>query len=279
VELSPDSGEVKLGEFGCIEGRTKHEFKLGVCKWCGIDEPKSTPKRRGRPPGSRNSTTQSRGTSTVQPSVSQKDAREGMAFVILLLQKVLIMRVPDLKPDELSPLERQILAAAITEELYESSTVRRLLTQLNNQKKHAKLSLALMVILLPRLKRHGIIPEEMDLEELTGELASASIRQSASDSSVRPSAGPTNEQTDSWDSVSVAAGGSPFSDRGNGFGQIDPSGVAPETAPLRSDPPHENGRYSVAGARGGEEPSSVEELKTEPYRATTGSKTGGSEEG
>jgi hypothetical protein len=202
-----------------------------------------------------------------------KDAREGMSFVLLLAQKVLLMRLPELKPDELSPVERQLLAAAITEELYESTQVRRFLATLSKQKKHAKLSMALMIILLPRLKRHGIIPEEMDLEEITGELVNQSVASQASSqpetyTPSRPNGSPNEGRNPSWDSVSVAAGGSPFPDRGNGFREVHVSGVANETAPLRSDSEDETGRYSMAGAGGSEVAPGDEESPFEQDRTT-----------
>jgi hypothetical protein len=193
-----------------------------------------------------------------------------MAFILLLAQKLLVTRVPELKPDELNPIERQLLAAAITEELWESAQVRRFLSKLSQQKKHAKLSMAMAIILLPRLKRHGIIPEEMDLEEITGELVNQAINtgQPQAPTATGPGGDPSAESDAEWDAVPVAAGGPPVSHRGNGQRQVDLGGVAPEAAPLRGDPSNEDGRYPVASSSGGEEPLGDEEPAVRSLRAT-----------
>jgi len=269
----------KPGDFGCIEGRSRHRYVAGVCKYCGALQPASTIRKTSTRPSPTRSQVTRTTSSTVSPNVSQKDAREGLSFLILLAQKLLIMRVPDLKPDELSPVERQLLAAALTEELYESTQVRRILAQISGQKKHAKLGMALMVILLPRMKRHGIIPAEMDLDEITGELVQQSVRESASDSSIGPDRTAGEESENSWDTVPVAAGGSPILDRRNGFREVYPSGVASETENLRGDSENENGRDSVAGPSYRPIPSRDEELEIQPHRVTTHTKTGGPEEG
>jgi hypothetical protein len=281
-EKKASEPKVPLTTEPCIEGRARHSYMAdGKCRYCGYESkvaarftqsstPSSTP--RPRP----TSTTGSR-TTPVQPAVSMKDAREGMAFVLLLAQKILVMRVPDFKPDELSPIERQLLAEALTEELYESNQVRRFLATLNKQKKHAKLSMALMIILLPRLKRHGIIPDEMDLEEITGELVQQAVSQSTSTTTSGHGGDSTTGSEPSWDSVPVAAGGSSIPDRGNRFGKINVGGVVNETASIRSDSEDEGGRDSVAGPSYRPVPLGDEKPTSRPHRVATGSETGGSE--
>lgn len=269
---------------GCVSGRKTHSYGVdGECKHCGYKRP--FPERKATGTRSSTSSTASRPTSTspsstsstrrVEPAVSRRDTVDGIAFLLLTLQKVAIMRLPELKPDELTPKERLLLADALTDEAFESATIRRMLAKMSQQKKHAKLAFALTVIALPRMKRHGLIPEGLEVEEMASELAD----QSQARTSAGHGGGSSDGSELGWDAVPVAAGGSPFPDRGNGFGEINVSGLVDETAPIRGDSEDEVGRHQVARPSYRPIPSGDEEPETGSYRAATRSQASGSEEG
>jgi hypothetical protein len=250
-------------ETGCIDGFKVHNFPNGstICSRCGWDKAKI--KRSSRISQEKQST--SRKISS-EPSFSRQEAKDGITMLLLASQTIILSARPDLKEDALNPQERMMLADALADEAFESTAVRKFLTKLGKQKKHTKLAMVCMAIMIPRLARHGLIPQD-GMQELNDEL----IAQAGSSS--RPDGNPTEGSETPWDAVSVESGGSPFPDRGNGFRQNDVSSVPSETAPLRSGVENENGRSEIRDASGSEIPLSDEKFTTESYRAKTGSTT------
>jgi hypothetical protein len=242
----------------CIEGYERHSYdKQGVCIRCGAES-----KNKGQ------YTRRNLGTAPTKkvPEISRKDAQDGIAMIILAAQTVVLTARPDFKEDALNPQERALLADALTEEAFQSVTVKRWLTKVGQQQKHAKLVMVLTAIAIPRLARRGFFPAE-SAGEMSGEfIAQASKTTGFSGDS------PTGSEA-GWESIPVESGGSPFVNRGNGIGQNDFGGVAPETAPFRSGVEDESRRREIPDASGGEESPIYAKFAVEPDRIKTGSHT------
>lgn len=276
-ELPKNTG--KKVTIACIDGRSTHLYGPdGLCKFCGYERPypekktstvgsSSRSTESTRPVGTSFTGTGASRVSRLEPAFTKKEAHDGIAMILAVGQQLLIARAPKLKEDALNARERALLADALAEEATQSTTLHRWLAKVGKQKKHAKLGMVLTAILLPRLARHGIIPNE-GITEVQGEL----LDQLETGATPGFGRGSSTGSEPSWDTVPVAAGGSPFVDRRNGQREVDFSGVAPETAPLRDHPSNEAGRDSVASSGGGQESSRDEEPPVRPDRAPAGSK-------
>lgn len=246
---------------GCLEGFKEHDFSGNseFCKRCGMEKSriKAVKRAPGRPPGSTNRP-------KVESALTKREAQEGISMMLLAAQTVIITARPEFKEDALSAKERELLADALTDEAMGSVTIKRWLTKVGQQQKHTKLFMVLIAIMMPRLMRRGIIPVDQETsEQLIAEAAKTPGF----------SGDTANGSEIDFESVPVAAGGSPITNRGNGFGENNISGVVAETAPLRSGVENENGRREVSNGRGGEIPSVHVESETEPNRVEAGSST------
>jgi hypothetical protein len=249
--------DIKNTKDGCIDGFDRHSYnKQGVCIRCGVES-----KNRGQYiRRNLNPTAAKRPT----PEISRKDAQDGITMIILAAQTVVLTARPDLKEDALNPQERALLADALTEEAFQSVTVKRWLTKVGQQQKHAKLVMVLTAIAIPRLARRGFFPAD-SAGEMSGELITQ-----ASKTTGFSGDSPTGSETE-WESVPVESGGSPFTNRGNGIGQNDFGGVVAETAPFRGGVTDESRRSEVSNGRDSEIPSLHVEPEIEPDRIKTGS--------
>jgi hypothetical protein len=273
--MKPSAAEQALGGNKpvdpCVEGRSQHKYNPnGICLYCGYENPYYNARKSAADRTSTTSTA-SRPTSTssvrrMEPAFSKKEAHDGIVMLLAVGQSLLLARAPELKEDALTPRERILLADALAEEATNSTSLHRWMAKVGKQKKHAKLGMVLMAIALPRLARHGMIPSE-GIDDVAEQLAS----QLETGSSSGPSGSSPTGPDVPWDAVPMAAGGSPFSDRRNGVGEVNLSGVAAESAPLRSDSENQDGRHSVAGTSNGEIPSSHEESTPKPHRVKAGS--------
>lgn len=122
------------------------------------------PKRRGRPPGSKNKAT---------GGVSSR-ARAGKAWVTQQA-KTLVGAVnlglvwSPLKDDALSEQEMDMLSEAIAAEAMSSERILKWLEKAGIISPHFMLIRAIGTIAIPRLQRHGIIPGAPSLDSLTDE--------------------------------------------------------------------------------------------------------------
>jgi len=261
----------------CIEGRTTHQISNGICIHCGwipqgkFQESKASEKIETEVKVTKESTAKRPvGRPKSEPTISRKDAQDGITMILLAAQTIVLTARPDLKEDALNPQERALLADALTDEAFQSTQIKKFLVQVGKQQKHAKLFMVLTALAIPRLARRGLFPQET-MQEMNDELiAQANSRTGFSGDS------PTGSEID-WESVPVASGGSPFTNRRNGIGENNVSGVVAETAPLRSSVTDEIGRREIRNGSDHEVPSNDEKSPSKPDRVKTGSTTDRSE--
>lgn len=191
----------------CKDGRTQHRYDpiTQVCIHCGHKRPydinaiKSGQKTERAP----------RRVPAAQ-KITKLQLYKSAYGLIQGAQTIAVSLNPSLQPDALSTEEITLLADALADEADGSERFKRLLIQLQQRSRHAKLILVLIVIGVPRLVRHDLLPAGFD--NLTGA------------------------------AVALAAGGTPDGDRGDEQREVDLGGggaFTPEAVPDRDS--HENG--------------------------------------
>jgi hypothetical protein len=164
--------------------------------------------------------------------------KQSIALLLSGTQSIVIGLSPELAEDALSSKEILMLADVMGDEINESPTLKRWIARAGKQSTHIRLVIVLVMILAPRLARRGYIPAGSE------NLAAA---------------------------VSMAAGGSSDSDRGDELGEEHfGGGGAPDQAPIRDSDTDEDGPLpppdSVSSANGHENGADVGEPKIRSRR-------------
>lgn len=127
--------------------------------------PETAPKRRGRPPGSKNSGTSTR---------SRKSFKDEIGGTLVMFNLAL-MAMPPTRSDALDPKEIELLADAIDNQAKISPTFRKYLTIALSATSGGQLISVVAIIGARRLARHEIIlPKEAD-DMLGGMIGAAKI--------------------------------------------------------------------------------------------------------
>lgn len=192
-------------------GRFSHRYPDGgdTCSKCGHVRQKRTSSRREAKPARK-----------AQGGLSQREVTAGLEVLLKLAEGVAVGLEPRLDEDRLTVPERRMLASAIAEELWSYERAREWVQKAAKLGgAHSKLLLALLFIALPRLSRHGVLPEEFG-----GDLAATAL--------------------------SLASGGAPQPDRGDGEREVDLGEGFAWTEEVPSGAPDENGRHRVPSSSG-----------------------------
>jgi hypothetical protein len=221
------------------DGKKNHSYVEGICKFCGFKNPNyKTYLNRQHKEKSPN-----------RPSVatvSQAKARSIIFGAGALSQRLALQLIEEEKrgeweKDALSAEELLLLSDALADEAIRSKTIMAWLAALDKAGPHAKLATVVVILALPRMARHGMIPEEV-----ASELANAAALAMAS--------------------------GAPRDDyRGDLRGQVDISGRGIVTTPdIPAGEPEQNGSSQetgeVPGGSGGEESYGSERREIQPDR-------------
>lgn len=169
-----------------------------------------TPKRRGRPPGSKNGTT-TRTSSDKSPRRNSRTwIREQCSMLVGLGN--LALSISPARDDCLSDREMNLLTDALTAEAQASERILRWMTVAAGVSPHILLVQACVAIAVPRLQRRGLLP----IPELTPEQA-AELERMLNDNQRRTTAG-TNVGDDAA-TVPMGTGPTPIDNWRHGFGE------------------------------------------------------------
>lgn len=175
-----------------------------------IEQPSGeAPKRRGRPPGSKNSTTRA-STSDRSPRRGSRTWIREQCSMLVGLGNLAISLSPA-KEDCLSDREMNLLTDALVAEASASERILKWMTVAAGVSPHILLIQAAVTIAVPRLQRRGILPTP----ELTPEQV-AELERMANEQGFEFTA--PNARTNA-PTVPVGAGPTPLNNWRNGFGE------------------------------------------------------------
>jgi hypothetical protein len=242
----------------CADGRRTHHYgDDGLCKFCGYKRPypQAQSRRTGAPARER---PPQRASTAV---VSQAKARAIIFSAGAITQRMALQLIEDeeargeWEKDALSAEELLMLSDALADEAVRSRRIMAWLAALDSAGPHAKLATVGFLIALPRLARHGVIPQAV-ADELAGAAA-----------------------------LALASGSPRDSDRRDGRWEVDAGGggfVASPTVPAGEPDEDGSGTPSsqVPGAGGNENPQNAQGSEIRPNRTADGGETdGGASEG
>lgn len=167
--------------------------------------------------------------------LSRTRALQSISLLITGVQAVAVALAPELEEDALSPLEVGMLADALADEVDASPRLKKWVSRLQADSRHAKLIITVVLLVVPRLVRRGILPDG------AGELVSGA--------------------------VAMAAGPTSSGDRGDGEREVNPD-LSPLAVanPLRGVQ-NETRRRSVSSSDRDEDGGNSEESEVRPNRA------------
>lgn len=245
---APKQARFKVPDCTRTDGKKSHSYnEAGQCKFCAFKRPNWYQKERGL-----------REKGPARPSVaavSQAKARSIIFGGGVLAQRLALQLIEEEKrapweADALSAEELLLLSDALADEAIRSKRIMAWLAALDRAGPHARLMTVLVILALPRMARHGVIPQEV-ADELSNAAALA------------------------------LASGSPRDDnRGDLRREVDAGGRRiVTTPPIPAGEPEQNGSGTEAGelsgGGGGEEPYDTSQREVQPDRVETAAANGG----
>jgi hypothetical protein len=136
------------------------------------------PKRRGRPPGSKNKTTTSRASANIETQIG----------ALLVTINMPLSLIPALQKDALDPVEIQALAKGIKAQCDASPTFKKYVEQALKVTGATSLLAVVAIIASRRAVRHGVvpIPEEMGGPAMVDALLGAALSTMSGQGAINP---------------------------------------------------------------------------------------------